>query len=834
MGTWYGAFRAAALAHYVDSELNRAGTLTELVPRSQATIVYDRHGNPAFTFFVEQRIDVPLDRVSPHMLAAIVAVEDRRFFSHHGIDPLRISAPPGATSAPAGSSRAAARSRSSSPGSRSSRPCAHTSGRFARSCSPRGSKSATRSRRFSRSTSTRSISARVTTASRRRRGDTSASRPSTCNLHEAALLAALVRSPSKDAPCVNPARALKRRNLVLRLMREQGGISDDTFRVASATSIPDRSHQRPPPASRGERLGVGPVFPGRSAAAARSRCSGPRRSSVAGCASTPPTIRRCSVHAESAVTTRIAQIVKARPAARDLQGSLVAMDPVTGEVRALVGGRDFKASSFNRATQARRQAGSAFKPIIYAAALERGYAPGTILRDLDAPIRLPVTRRPGCQPASTSDPVHAAARAEGLEQPRRCAAAPAGRCQHGRVLRAAPRHRVGAADGAVARARHRRSDAAGAHDGIHGASPITGWSRVRVSSRGSRTPRVSRSGDAPERRTQAISPTTAYLMSSMLADVISGGTATTRARTAGFKLPAAGKTGTTDEYADAWFVGYTPHLVTGVWFGLDKPAPIMRGGFAGVVAVPAWAQLHARGDRGDAADWYETPADVEKVTICRLSGARATDACRHPAEAYSVSAEGTAVGTGRCDARRGRGAAGPDSCRGRVGRLRGSASLSVRCRASSVRCTTPAPMCSRRIPVQQRQRIPARPRSPRIQHDPDGRFNPADIRCHARADGRVSDHGDTPRVERHRPRARPRPGRGHEDGHEAETVSHDFRNPVKKHPVCPPSDGPVMVRLKPDTTACLVRLKPEGPEIFQRPWRASPRKKRSSREHERQ
>ena len=71
---------------------------------------------------------------------------------------------------------------------------------------------------------------------------------------------------------------------------------------------------------------------------------------------------------------------------RDLQGSLVAMDPATGDVRALVGGRDFGASSFNRATQARRQAGSAFKPIIYASALERGYSPGTILRDLDAPI----------------------------------------------------------------------------------------------------------------------------------------------------------------------------------------------------------------------------------------------------------------------------------------------------------------------------------------------------------------------------------------------------------------------------------------------------------------
>ena len=131
---------------------------------------------------------------------------------------------------------------------------------------------------------------------------------------------------------------------------------------------------------------------------------------------------------------------------------------------------------------------------------------------------------------------------------------------------------------------------------------------------------------AEERHIQAISSTTAYLMSSMLSDVVTSGTAT-RVRSAGFKLPAGGKTGTTDDYADAWFIGYTPHLLTGVWFGLDQPAPIMRDGFGGTVAAPAWARFMTAATRGAKPDWYRMPSDVEKVRICRLTGMRAGPHC---------------------------------------------------------------------------------------------------------------------------------------------------------------------------------------------------------------
>src|SRR5919107_902710 len=89
-GLWAGAAAALHAAWSVAGELAHATSLAAIGSHPQATVVYDRHQRPAFTFFVEQRLDVPLDRVSPHMIQALLAVEDRRFFNHNGLDPLRI------------------------------------------------------------------------------------------------------------------------------------------------------------------------------------------------------------------------------------------------------------------------------------------------------------------------------------------------------------------------------------------------------------------------------------------------------------------------------------------------------------------------------------------------------------------------------------------------------------------------------------------------------------------------------------------------------------------------------------------------------------------------
>ena len=111
---------------------------------------------------------------------------------------------------------------------------------------------------------------------------------------------------------------------------------------------------------------------------------------------------------------------------------------------------------------------------------------------------------------------------------------------------------------------------------------------------------------------RAVSEATAFLMSSMLADVINAGTAY-RARQTGFVLPAAGKTGTTNDYVDAWFVGFTPHLVTGVWIGFDQPSTIIANGYAGELAVPVWASFMKVATKGDKPDWFERPSNIVAV-----------------------------------------------------------------------------------------------------------------------------------------------------------------------------------------------------------------------------
>ena len=625
-GLSYAAFRTIAFTVSIADELDRAVTLAQLRPRAQATVVYDRHENPAFSFYTEQRIDVSLDQVSRHMIAAIVSVEDRRFYSHHGLDPIRI----------AGAAWRNVRA-----------------GRIAEGGSTITQQLAramvlTRTRTFERKLREALIALRLEERYSKARileeylntvyfgegfyGVEAASRgyfrkpAAELGPAEAALLAALVRAPSTDAPCLAPERALARRNLVLRLMRQEQHISDADLAASLKSPIPDPRHDAMLQSASDGEDGAGRYFQ-EEVRRQLFALFGSERVLQGGLRVYSTYDPSLQAAAEAAIATRIQQIAKRRPRAKDLQGSLVAIDPRSGDVLALVGGRNFDESPFNRATQAHRQAGSAFKPIIYAAALERGYAPGSLLRDLDSPLE--AVDGPWLPSGEHEANEYTLRRALKVSS-NRAAAQLLKQIGFGTTLYYAQRL------GIASRLPMVPSLALGTGEvtlmeltASYGAFA----NRGRVAEPRLITHVTDAHGQtlwrAPQVTVQAISETTAYLMSSMLADVVSSGTAT-GVRAAGFRLPAAGKTGTTDDYADAWFIGYTPSLVAGVWFGMDVPAPIMSGGFAGIVAVPAWASFMQTATKGARAEWYATPPDVERIAICRRSGLRATEACRHP------------------------------------------------------------------------------------------------------------------------------------------------------------------------------------------------------------
>ena len=615
-----GAWIAWRTLTGVHADLGGAHVLQSLDSGPQASLIYDRENKLTYSLFTEQRIDVSLSQVSPNMVKAVLAAEDQRFYKHFGLDPVRM----------AGAAVANLKARRIVEGGST------ITQQLARNLEL--GKQRTWSRKFREVILAAEIEARhdkdriletylntayfgegyygVEAASRGYFGKTAA----TLEPEEAALLAGLVRAPSANSPNKSPDGALTVRNTVLREMRNHGVIDDAAMKryvELPLTVKPRRSN------------GLTGHTHNAQSACGMYYFEEVRRQLVSMFGEDEvlegglrvfttydPDVQRA---AERAVNQRLAQMSgKQSP----LQGALVAMEPKTGQVLALVGGRDFHQSNFNRATQAHRQPGSAFKPFVWAAAIERGWAPGTVLTGLDAPIgdgtwmpagdheaqsytlrrALTVSSNRAAaqlmQQVGMSSTIYTARRL-GIESP----------------LPAVPSLALGT--GEVTLLEMVSAFGAFANEGV--------WTRpiliTRVEDRAG-----SVLWTAPFDQRRALSTGAAYLMNSMMADVVNGGTGW-RAREMGFALPAAGKTGTSDDYADAWFVGYTPNVVAGVWFGYDQRKTIMKK-FAGDIAVPAWAAFMRDATRGDKAVWYEMPSDVERVEICRASGHRAGDACR--------------------------------------------------------------------------------------------------------------------------------------------------------------------------------------------------------------
>ncbi len=589
----------------------------------QATTLYDIYNRPVFTIFREYRIEIPLAQVSPHLRRAIVAVEDQRFENHKGFDLIRIL---GAAWADVREGRAA------QGGSTLTQQLARQT-------------FLTREKRLWRKVQELALALRIEgmyskeeilelylnriyfgdglygaeAASRGYFGKSAAE----LELSEAALLAGLVNAPSANAPTVNLQRALGRRAVVLRAMYDQEIITKEAFDRASKEKVALRDVLR-----REEPHGQ---YFKEEVRQQLVKQFGWERLSEGGLKVYTTIDPAMQTAAEANVAMSLAQI-EARRAKRmqsrkpatgtaaesdPLEAALVALDPTTGEVRAMVGGRDFKASRFNRATQALRQPGSAFKPFVYAAALEAGYSPASLVTGLDEPIN---TLEGAWMPEDEHSTAAAmTVRAALRTSSNRAAVRMLEEVGIAKTVDQARKMGMGNVPSVPSLALGSGEVTLMAMASAYAAFADGGQLRPAMFIRRVEDAQGKVLFEATPSAEQVMTPQTAFLMTSMLSDVVNYGTAY-KARQEGFTLPAAGKTGTTNDYVDAWFVGFTPHLVTGVWIGFDKRRTIISNGFAGEIAVPLWARFMKQATASDKPDTFKSPSGLMAANVCRESG----------------------------------------------------------------------------------------------------------------------------------------------------------------------------------------------------------------------
>ena len=452
------------------------------------------------------------------------------------------------------------------------------------------------------------------------------------SIAEAATLASMPKGPEIYEPVKFPARVKQRRNTVLALMAQQGFITPSQARSAQASQLVTAPNYGTVDAPwyvdvvriQAQRAGV-PVS------------NGGYRIYTA----LDPAMQ------ESAVSSLVDGLadVEARTGYRHtttagkgkdseyLQGVVVALDPTTGDVRALVGGRDYKASQFDRAIDGKRQPGSSFKPIVYAAAIADSIPPNAIVGDTAISIRLsngtfyrpdnsdreflgPITMREALARSRNVVAVQLAMKV-GMDS----VIALAKRMGIQSTINPYPSSAIGASvvqplDMIASYTTFANLGTAVEPRFIHRIEDKTGKAVF----------------SAPVRALPpAIDPRVAFVVRDMMRDVVERGTASSIRRYLPANVPVAGKTGTTNDNSDVWFIGLTPDIVAGVWLGFDTPKTITPGAAGGSLAAPVWGRMMARYYGSSAGRELERslarwtpPIGVISGELDRLTGQLAT------------------------------------------------------------------------------------------------------------------------------------------------------------------------------------------------------------------
>jgi penicillin-binding protein 1A len=402
------------------------------------------------------------------------------------------------------------------------------------------------------------------------------------NPAQAAMLAGLLKAPSRFAPTNNLKRAQDRANLIIGLMLDQGYLTKDEADAARA---------KPANLSSAANAKTGGYFADWVMETTPDFLAGATTEDVV----IKTTLdQRLQTAAEGALTYIFDNKVKAGSKA---QAAIIVMS-ADGAVRAMVGGRNLpNAGDFNRATQALRQTGSVFKPFVYAAALDMGFSPADYVEDTPLTINIP-----GSGPWSPTNYDKEfkgmMTLTQALEESRNIPAVriseAVGRDAVRKVatdfgistdLAAGPALALGASEATLI-------DMTGAYAGIlNGGSSVTPYGLVELRLKGETEPLFAAAGGMGER---VISEKAARLLTYMMAQVVESGTGT-RARLDGHE--AAGKTGTTTAGRDAWFVGFTGDYVTGVWMGYDDNTPL-AGVTGGGLPAEIWHEVMTRVEDG--------------------------------------------------------------------------------------------------------------------------------------------------------------------------------------------------------------------------------------------
>ncbi len=479
------------------------------------------------------------------------------------------------------------------------------------------------------------------------------------NLSESAMLAGLIRSPNRFSPLKNPEGAKIQRNTVIDRMLELKKITQAEAQQAKATQV--NAHPRRVALIQ-ENYAMDAVQRDLNLLLTQDQIDNGGLYIY--------TTLDASVQNEAAkaLETQLSKIEKLpnfhHPKKADyhvkedapdaampyLEGAVVAIDNASGGIRALVGGRDYAQSKFNRALPpANRQVGSSFKPFVYTLAFMHGLLPGAAMSD--GPIQPGEITGAGNWSPGNSDGIYGGIQpvANGLIRSRNTMSV-----------------RVGEFAGLDDT--QKIATTLGLSNNVpHGAAIYIGSFETNLKDLTSAYSVFPNAGvrkqsyiveriDDPDHRPiyraahvtlPALDPSAAWMTSQLLEEVMTRGTAAS-SRSLGFDLPAAGKTGTTNDYKDAWFLGYTTSMTCGVWVGFDQPATIMSRGYGATLALPVWAQVMERAAARYPAEPFQPTMPMAKAVVCSISNQLATSGCQGAGTAYEITLPADKVPTTVC------------------------------------------------------------------------------------------------------------------------------------------------------------------------------------------